>query len=98
MKFLTPIDKWMVGLFALTSGVVLAEGALSRDVLLQRVERCRRFEHAQDRRDALDALKARSGLSQDEWALTLSAGRTERAYRHASKEDCTWDGSARRNK
>ena len=63
--------KWMVGLFALTSGMVLAEGALSRDVLLQRVERCRRFEHAQDRRDALDALKARSGLSQDEWATLL---------------------------
>ena len=63
--------KWMVGLFALTSGVVLAEGALSRDVLLQRVERCRRFEHAQDRLDALDALKARSGLSQDEWATLL---------------------------
>lgn len=64
-------SRWMVGLLALASGVVLADGALSRETLLQRVERCRQFEHAQDRREALDALKTRSGLSQDEWAAML---------------------------
>ena len=73
--------KWMVGLFVLMSGAMLAEGVLPRDVILQRVERCRRFEHAQDRRDALDALKTRSGLSQDEWATMLFDVATNRSDR-----------------
>lgn len=75
------INGWIVGLLVLASGIALAESALSAGALRQRIEECARFEHAQDRREALDALKNGSGLSSDVWANMLFETATNRGDR-----------------
>ncbi len=49
----------------------VAEESCSRDVVVSAVERMSRLEHAQDRLEAMEAYRVRSGFSAEEWAGIL---------------------------
>ena len=69
------------GLVILAASVAMADKVLTSEAVRTQIERCAQFEHAQDRREALDALRNRSGLTCEAWADVLFTVATNRNNR-----------------
>lgn len=63
------VRKMLIGI-GVVVGLLLGVVAASDDVR-QALDRAGRFEHADDRRGALEAFRVRKGISREQWALNL---------------------------